>query len=102
LNPATVIGSLVVLAFVTIKNAIAPIFERWRSRRHLPSSGSGFRLPSPTALSRTESGTMAKLLLLAAVIAGVSGWWVVTAPAHELTALLLVWMAFVWAACLLD
>jgi hypothetical protein len=97
-------GGLVVVALVTVINAISVGFARWRNRPHVPSPFRGF----PSSAFRTPSGTevrmVVKLLLLAAVASGMSAWIVGMSgvPTHEIVALLLAWIAFAGAACLLD
>jgi hypothetical protein len=102
LNPAALTGGLLVLAFVTVMKATSFAYKRWRSQRWLPTCFFSFSSFPRTDLSRTEAGTVVNLLFLAALVGGISGWLVVRAPAHEVMALLLAWMAFVCVACLLD
>jgi hypothetical protein len=101
LNPAALPGGLLVLAFVTIIKATSFAYKRWTSQRCVPTWSFSPLLPR-AAFRGTEAGTMAKLLFLAALVGGISGWLVITAPGHELMALLLAWMVFVCAACLLE
>jgi hypothetical protein len=103
LDPAAP-GGLLVMALLTVMNAISVGFARWSNRPHVPAPFRGF----PSFPSRTPSGTEArmvvKLLLLAAVASGMSAWIVGLAavPTHEIVALLLAWIVFACAACLLD
>jgi hypothetical protein len=101
LNPAAPAGGLVAVVFVTVLNGIGYVYERWTKRPRVHST-----YPQPlfqsTAPSESDAGTVMKLLFLAALVGGISCWLVVKAPAHELTALLLAWIAFVCAACLLE
>jgi hypothetical protein len=100
LNPAAPAGGLVALGFVTIMNGIRYVHERWTNRPYGQSTHPRPLLLSP-APSGSEAGTLVKLLFLAALVGGISAWFVVTPPAHETTALLLAWMAFV-CLCLLE
>ena len=99
LNPAAPAGGLVVLVFVTVMNGIRYVHERWTNRPWHSTR------PQPllqgTAPSGSEAGMLVKLLFLAALVGGISAWFVVTPPAHEAMALLLAWMAFV-CLCLLE
>ena len=97
-------GGFAVMTLVTVMNAISAGYARWSHRPHPHSPFRGF----PSFPSRTPSGTevrmVVKLLLLAAVASGMSAWIVGVSgvPTHEIMALLLAWIAFACAACLLD
>jgi len=100
-NPAAPTGSLVVLAFVMAMSAISVVRERRSRGRHVLSWRRFPTFPR-RAGSATEVGMVMKLLLLAAVAGGMSGMIVAATPTHEMVALLLVWMACSFAACLLE
>jgi hypothetical protein len=100
LNPAAPAGGLVALVFVTVVNGIRYVHERWTNRPCGHSTHPQSLLQAATA-SGSEAEMLVKLLFLAALVGGISAWLVVTPPAHEMTGLLVAWIALV-CLCLVE